>query len=583
MPTNTQVSSDIDTLLRLPSKVAVQDYLGVDDNATGVAANAAAILLKAPIDDATFTGTTTIPSADITTADFNSAGNTGGELSWNNQEKTLDLVTGANTTIQVGQETVMYCRNKTGTDILNGQVVKIVGAQGDTPDIELAIASNTEEAHRTLGVATQTISANSGKGFITLVGKVRGLDLRQLNGFTEGGLVYLSDTTAGALTPIKPEIEVEIGHALRLGQNNGTLGVFINNEAAVHELEQTVPHNTDSVVICNNGDNIQDKYDEAAALTPNGNPLSATNLASLIVMSGTYGNIYTPSDLFVNIIGIGTVKMGSLSLNGASALNYATIDNLTLNQYEDAGNYGIIKNIICGSFSSFVENFGLIENVKCSSSFYMETNSGIIDGCDGGTNSRSFGGDLGSINNGTIKNCTAAGNGSFGQQGADGVTENCTAGLYAFASNSNKIVWGATSGVYGTYKNCTAGDQSFFARNTDQNVTRDINATYIGCKAGDKSFGFLNSSLSSTSFKGKAINCEAGIQSFVAALNGTGTIEAGAIIENCTAGDNSFGKLNSSNDGAILRCRAGQFSFANSGTGVVRLCLDENFNEVNIG
>lgn len=341
---------------------------------------------------------------------------------------------------------------------------------------------------------------------------------------------------------------------------------------------------TDSVIWCNDGDNIQDKYDEAAALTPNGNPLSATNLASLIVTSGTYGNIYTPSDLFVNIIGIGTVTVGSLSLDGASALNYATIDNLTITSgYEDAGNYGVIKNIICGNLSSFVENFGLIQNVKCSSNFYMETNSGIIDGCDGGTNSRSFGGDLGSINNGTIKNCTAAGNGSFGQQGADGVTENCTAGLYAFASNSNKIVWGATSGVYGTYKNCTAGDQSFFARNTDQNVTRDINATYIGCKAGDKSFGFLNSSLSSTSFKGKAINCEAGIQSFVAALNGTGTIEAGAIIENCTAGDNSFGKLNSSNDGAILRCRAGQFSFANSGTGVVRLCLDENFNEVNIG
>ena len=108
MPTNTQVSSDIDTLLRLPSKVAVQDYLGVDDNATGVAANAAAILLKAPIDDATFTGTTTIPSADITTADFN-AGNTGGELSWNNQEKTLNLVTGADTTIQVGQELVTVC------------------------------------------------------------------------------------------------------------------------------------------------------------------------------------------------------------------------------------------------------------------------------------------------------------------------------------------------------------------------------------------------------------------------------------------------------------------------------------------
>ena len=203
MPTNTQVSSDIDTLLRLPSKVAVQDYLGVDDNATGVAANAAAILLKAPIDDATFTGTTTIPSADITTADFN-ANNTGGELSWNNQEKTLNLVTGADTTIQVGQETVMYCRNKTGADILDGQVVKIVGAQGDIPNIELAIASNAEEAHRTIGVATQTISANNGKGFITLVGKVRGLDLRKMD-LQRAAWFILVTQLAGALTPIKPD------------------------------------------------------------------------------------------------------------------------------------------------------------------------------------------------------------------------------------------------------------------------------------------------------------------------------------------------------------------------------------------
>ena len=566
-------------------------------NATDIATNATAITterdrataaeaLLAPIDNAEFTGTTTIPSADITTANFN-AGATGGELSWNGQEKTLNLVTGADTTIQVGQETVMYCRNKTGTDILNGQVVKIVGAQGDTPDIELAIASNTEEAHRTLGVATQTILANNGKGFITLVGKVRGLDLRLLNGFTEGGLVYLSDTTAGALTPIKPEIEVEIGHALRLGQNNGTLGVFINNEAAVHELEQTVPHNTDSVVICNNGDNIQDKYDEAAALTPNGNPLSATNLASLIVMSGTYGNIYTPSDLFVNIIGIGTVTVGSLSLNGASALNYATIDNLTLNQYEDAGNYGIIKNIICTSFSSFVENFGLIQNVKCSNDFYMETNSGIIDGCDGGTATKSFGGNLSSYNNGTIKNCTASGIDSFGQQDASGVTENCIGGNRSFAAASPHV-----SFIRGTYKNCKGGNNSFFGINTDTSGVRTIEATYIDCTAGDNSFGFVNFVGAETQFAGSALNCTSGDKGFAAAgtTGGTSKIIDGAIIENCVAGSASFGTFNgafgSYNEGAVLRCRTtetGATPFSATGTGIVRLCLDGNFNEVNLG
>ena len=157
MPTNTQVSSDIDTLLRLPSKVAVQDYLGVDDNATGVAANAAAILLKAPIDDATFTGTTTIPSADITTADFN-AGNTGGELSWNNQEKTLNLVTGADTTIQVGQELVTVCSNKSGEQYPMEVLSSIGGSQGNKPTIVLAQADTVANARRTIGVTTQSIS-----------------------------------------------------------------------------------------------------------------------------------------------------------------------------------------------------------------------------------------------------------------------------------------------------------------------------------------------------------------------------------------------------------------------------------------
>ena len=264
--------------------VAADDLLAAVDTSFGTTKKLTTAQLFV---DAGLTGLTTADSID-----FN-AGATGGEVSWNNLEKTLDLVTGSDEVVlQIGQETLLYCRNKTGADIVDGQVVKIVGAQGNIPNIELAIASTAEEAHQTMGVATQTILANSGTGFITLVGKVRGLDLRAQDGFAEGGLVYLSATTAGALTPVKPEIEVEIGHALRLGQNNGTLGVFINNEASVYEskqeLLQQVPHNTDYVVICNDGDNIQDKYDEAALLTG--------NTKTLIVMAGTYGDLSITGD-----------------------------------------------------------------------------------------------------------------------------------------------------------------------------------------------------------------------------------------------------------------------------------------------
>ena len=135
----------------------------------------AAEALLAPIDDATFTGTTTIPSADITTADFN-AGATGGELSWNGQEKTLNLVTGADTTIQVGQELVLYATNDSGATIPNGSVVSIDGSQGNKPTIILAQADTVANARKTIGITTESISDNS-SGFVTLNGKVRDLVL----------------------------------------------------------------------------------------------------------------------------------------------------------------------------------------------------------------------------------------------------------------------------------------------------------------------------------------------------------------------------------------------------------------------
>ena len=211
----------------------------------------AAEALLAPIDNATFTGTTTIPSADVTTADFN-AGATGGELSWNGQEKTLNLVTGADTTIQVGQELVLYATNDSGVTIPNGSVVSIDGSQGNKPTIVLAQADTVANARRAIGVTTQSIPDNS-SGFVTLNGKVRDL---VLDGGTYGlgQVVYLSSTVAGGITNIQPDISVELGHVLATstgGNTSGILEVQINNESAVHELEQDllplITNNTNAI------------------------------------------------------------------------------------------------------------------------------------------------------------------------------------------------------------------------------------------------------------------------------------------------------------------------------------------------
>jgi hypothetical protein len=208
----------------------------------------AAEALLAPILDATFTGTTTIPSANITTADFN-AGGSGGEVSWNNQEKTLDLVTGSdNVTIQLGQEVVLYARNRSGAAMSDGQVVMVDGSQGNNPTISLAQADTVANARKTIGVVTQSIPNNS-NGFVTLMGKVRDLVLDD-GTYSEGDVVYLSDTVAGGLTVVEPSISVEVGHVLATsngGNTHGVLEVQVNNGASVHELEQVVNANTAAI------------------------------------------------------------------------------------------------------------------------------------------------------------------------------------------------------------------------------------------------------------------------------------------------------------------------------------------------
>ena len=580
----TDIATNVTDIATNAGNIASNAIRGINNQAaisTETTRALAAEALLAPIDNATFTGTTTIPSADITTADFN-AGATGGELSWNNQERTLDLVTGADTTIQVGQELVLYATNASGATIPNGSVVAISGSQGNKPTIVLAQADTVENARKTIGVVTQVIPNNS-NGFVTLNGKVRNLVLDG-GTFTEGEVVYLSSTVAGGITNIQPDISVELGHVLATstgGNTSGVLEVQINNETSVYELKQQVPHNSDLIIICNDGDNIQDKYDEAVALATGG----LYGYADLLVMSGTYSGITGTGNNNVSIIGVGNrnhIEIGSITLDQ----NYGLIENVS-SEISITSNYADIKGVYSGSSFYMLENYGDI--INCSASQFLGSfeNYGLVEGCESRGLLRGFGGSASSLNDGTIKNCTASGQDSFGKQGVNGVTENCTGVNRSFAATSSNA-----SFVRGTYKNCKGGNNSFFGINTDTSGVRTIEATYIDCTAGNNSFGFVNFVGAETQFAGSALNCTSGDKGFAAAgtTGGTSKIINGAIIENCVAGSASFGTFNGSfgsyNEGAVLRCRTteiGATPFSATGTGIVRLCLDGNFNEVNLG
>lgn len=175
---------------------------------------------------------TGIPVADH--IDFNTATASPGavaRLKWNNTDGTLDLGgLGGNATLQIGQEHWLRARNVSGATLLNGQVVRLVGATGSRPTIDLAKADAATTSDTTVGLLTEDVTNNS-EGYATQLGLVRDLNT---SAFAEGDRLFLSATTAGALTnvaPPTPNKVVEIGLVVRSHVSLGTILVSIRKVA----------------------------------------------------------------------------------------------------------------------------------------------------------------------------------------------------------------------------------------------------------------------------------------------------------------------------------------------------------------
>jgi len=137
-----------------------------------------------------------------------------GTASWNATEGALDLQLGDGVTLQIGSaEQVEKCHNNTGSTIAEGKVVYVAGATGLVPKIALASSASDVTSKATLGIVTQTGGiANGAEGWVTLRGKVRGIDT---NAFSAGDELWL--TTAGDYTNSQPSKAAGPNHTVRVG------------------------------------------------------------------------------------------------------------------------------------------------------------------------------------------------------------------------------------------------------------------------------------------------------------------------------------------------------------------------------
>lgn len=184
-----------------------------------------------------------------------------GSMNYNDTDGTVDLrLKGGNVSLQIGQESVVRVVNKTATSInlleANYQAVRVTGAQGQRLKVDLAQATTDLLSAETIGLVTETINNNQ-EGFITTSGLVRSINTTgslQSETWADGDIVYLSPTTAGRITNVKPSAPnhlVIIGYVIHAHATQGSIFVKVDNGYELDELHNvkiTTPTNNQALL-----------------------------------------------------------------------------------------------------------------------------------------------------------------------------------------------------------------------------------------------------------------------------------------------------------------------------------------------
>lgn len=281
-------------------------------------------------------------------------------------------------------------------------------------------------------------------------------------------------------------------------------------------------------------------YSYAAALRPNGQDLSTTNRATLIVPPGNYDmgtNQLTMYAEFVDVIGQTTARsnqriFGPTAGQGtgvvAQPANDVHIENLLIECTRSSGGVGFNSLDPAAYFPDPISTSTVVRNCEFLSDnanaytmrFGIEY-KGTFVGCKGG--SYAFGGY--GLASGTFTDCTG-GHASFGAAGtASGEFTNCYANSFSYGGSgtasgtfincvgNGEYVFGGSGTSSGTFINCRGGDYAFGG-----GLLSVATGTFTGCVGGPSSFGGSGGSASG----GRFYHCDGGANSFT--TNGSPTV-----------------------------------------------------------
>ena len=293
-----------------------------------------------------------------------------GKVVWNDSLGTGEIgLKGGTINAKLAQDLYARVVNKTTQNLLrsNYQAVKVQSAQGQRLAVNFAQANNDLNSADTIGIVAENIDNNQ-EGFVITVGQISGLDTTgtlQGETWTDGDVLYLSPTTAGSLTNVKPDGStghiVVIGYVEYSHQNNGKIYVKIMNGWELDELHnvyinQGTLSNNDALI-----------YESSTQLWKNKTIASVLGAVPSYTLNFNF-SAFSPADATTYYVGLNVASPFTTDTNiRLMALRNSTLKKVAITSRQSAGSsenssFALGVNGSYTTFSSVVKFDGIPYN-----------------------------------------------------------------------------------------------------------------------------------------------------------------------------------------------------------------------------
>ena len=312
-----------------------------------------------------------------------------GVIIWDSTESAPSVGFNANVLGKLGVDSHVQVYNQTGSTIAKRKVVRQSGSSGTKLKVDLALADGDPNSATTIGITAESISNNS-SGFIITAGLLTGVNTIA---FTEGDVLWLSSTSSGDITnvrPTQPAHGVRLGYCIKSSAGAGIIYVDILNGLELEELHD--------VLITSPADNSFLVYESSSSLWKDEGPSDARTslgLGTLATQSGTFSGTSSGTNtgdqtitLTGNVTGSGTGSFAATIAN--DAVTYAKMQNVSATDKvlgrASAGS-GDVEEITCTAAGrALIDDADAAAQRTTLGLGTLATQSGTFSGTSSGTN-----------------------------------------------------------------------------------------------------------------------------------------------------------------------------------------------------